>query len=877
MKRGLWIILFLVLSINFALAFSPGKINNKSLELDKDYSVGDVLRGKINLSLDDNLNILLEDNLGNKINLSDFLENNDADYECTPINCENDYEATSEATSKSFTLNSGSKKIIGINLTGESISVNSLSLDVNSDAASGCTTPLKIDFLKDGDVNWWYEESKEETCTKNYGCFNVSSSSEEVNINEERYCEKIRISEKPKLYIGAYVRKGTTEGVNLTMQLYDLNDNLLEECRVPYINAGESEVGCIVNYSVFEFEEFHVCIRANKETDYKIKTETTSPCGFYNSINYNADYYLFARGLKYKEFEKKTINNIIYEDYNSDSIALQMNDYISNKYDGDCTSGCIIPIEFISQKNQNIIVDNFLISYSTSIGAKTSNKLYDLSEKAAIVTSDYNVLDLSKANFKVGAEGNKTITISLGGQAIGSEKISVGKSIISGVYPTRVAANVRTTFIAISSGNISSYKWNFGDGSAEITSSNKITEHVYGDIGEYNLIVETTRTDGYKASKSFIINVGSPKSHINETIEDYRTRIESIKTKQNTLGWYKQDIISLIGIDEKEDTLDDIEREYKEATEDSEYIDIMGELLNLEIPKSLDKISVGSAPILVSVEDIDLEKILNISGEEQDDREEEEYQNAIWNWMNENIEGKLDFENIVLNYDSGREIIGTLFKLHFTIKNKYDDDIYIIIEAEEENTEFNANYGEEDLEGAIGIELSEPRDIEFLIKEEESAINLIYFSPVFSELIFETDINCNNNKICEAELGESWRNCRKDCKPWTWVIILIIILLIITFIVYLFLSRWYKLKYERHLFPNRNDLYNMVNFVNNALNQGLNKEQISSGLKKQGWSGEQITYVIKRIKGKKVQMPGSGIFDIFRKKEKKQPMQYRRI
>jgi hypothetical protein len=59
---------------------------------------------------------------------------------------------------------------------------------------------------------------------------------------------------------------------------------------------------------------------------------------------------------------------------------------------------------------------------------------------------------------------------------------------------------------------------------------------------------------------------------------------------------------------------------------------------------------------------------------------------------------------------------------------------------------------------------------------------------------------------------------------------------------------WYKHRYENFLFKNRNDLYNIVNFVKNAKNSGLSNSEIKEKLKKAGWTGEQIVYVLKKVK-----------------------------
>jgi hypothetical protein len=77
--------------------------------------------------------------------------------------------------------------------------------------------------------------------------------------------------------------------------------------------------------------------------------------------------------------------------------------------------------------------------------------------------------------------------------------------------------------------------------------------------------------------------------------------------------------------------------------------------------------------------------------------------------------------------------------------------------------------------------------------------------------------------------------------------------------VYVALQWWYKEKYEKYLFKNRNDLYNLMNFISNARSQGLQDKEIIGKLKASGWGGEQINYVFKKMAGKAI-MP----FDFLR-------------
>jgi len=81
------------------------------------------------------------------------------------------------------------------------------------------------------------------------------------------------------------------------------------------------------------------------------------------------------------------------------------------------------------------------------------------------------------------------------------------------------------------------------------------------------------------------------------------------------------------------------------------------------------------------------------------------------------------------------------------------------------------------------------------------------------------------------------------------------VLIFAAFVSYIILQEWYKRRYERHLFKNRNDLFNLINFISNAQARGMDKKEIEKRLKEFKWSSEQINYAFKKVKGRKTGMP----------------------
>jgi hypothetical protein len=77
------------------------------------------------------------------------------------------------------------------------------------------------------------------------------------------------------------------------------------------------------------------------------------------------------------------------------------------------------------------------------------------------------------------------------------------------------------------------------------------------------------------------------------------------------------------------------------------------------------------------------------------------------------------------------------------------------------------------------------------------------------------------------------------------------------------------------LFKNKNDLFNLIHFITNGLNQGLSKKSITKKLRVHGWSLEQIVYAFKKVKGKRTGMWEIPIFRIFEKRKIKKELEKR--
>jgi hypothetical protein len=77
---------------------------------------------------------------------------------------------------------------------------------------------------------------------------------------------------------------------------------------------------------------------------------------------------------------------------------------------------------------------------------------------------------------------------------------------------------------------------------------------------------------------------------------------------------------------------------------------------------------------------------------------------------------------------------------------------------------------------------------------------------------------------------------------------------VVIFVLYIVAQEWYKRHYESYLFKNKDDLYNLINFIDNAEKQGLSKEAMYSKLIGKEWHKEQLDFAYHKFKGERTGM-----------------------
>jgi hypothetical protein len=859
LKRNLFLLLINLLTAIFVLAaltiflptisasFLPLGSPNSSIEAI--YGASDNITGWINISFNSEpLNSFFNDSRGNYINLSEMLKKNVAySYSCSPADCKEDYSAANPGQTRTLGLVSGSSKIYGIKLTGDIFSIDSLKFTLESDAPASCINQVEVDILDDSSVDFINKNSMDsETCSslKNYGCFDATETSEEPVIGTTPYCEKVNLSSSPGFSIGAWIKK-ISGSRTINASIYNLYGEEVARCALPDASLEGAEVSCSVGYSVAKTTEHYVCIYSTGGSGiYTTKSyDTSNGCGFWGTPvpdTTPAAYQIFAQGKRFGSVGSSEINKSLTD---GRSLAEITQEYLTERYNGmNCSLGCVIPLKILSNSNQNLTLKNLEVQYQKGTGTIIEKNFYEISKTPAKITSGFQKLYLDNAGFSVpNSLGNYSFSLKFNNHNVITKKVEVKdvpiiKSVIpifaAAAYPTEFAVNVD------SKNNLTSFSWDFGDNTTEITTNKNKTTHSYSEIGVYNLKILVIDKKNLSSSKTFVINVSSSKDLINSNLNKMKKDISDLEKEISSLEpFYQQALNSSLNLSYASERINSLREEYTSATTESEYNEIATELISMKIPGGITKSGSAEGVTLMPGPDyVNLEAVKEIGNKSYSSGEEAGYINGILFWQRENLNINLNYNEFSGRYEGYIEPITRIFEINIEKKKDIPYDYYLImpeLQGFETDSTFNIK------SGYVYISLRNKNSVAFSTTEDFDPTNLpAFISPAISQL-----------SVVEGTLPEE-----KTLSKWVIFGLVIFFLLVIAFVTYIILQEWYKRRYENYLFKNRNDLYNMINYLNNAKKKGLGNRQIEENLKKAGWSSERITYVMKKYAGKRTGM-----------------------
>ena len=889
-KRGCFIlsIVFIIIILSVNLIIADFTLGNPASSIEKTYGQGEVVKGWINISFQNQNAVFLLSGFGKTINILSFLEETGASYSCFPADCKSAYASSSNgSTEKTISFVAGNEKLVGVRLTGQVNSVDSFVFDVSPlSSSTSCSIPLKIDVLNDGLFEWQAGQVSNELCviTAPYGCYNEGDyAGESFLITESPYCAKTKVSSGKAFKIGADILAETGKGGDVDFKM-EINTELESQECTASANASQS-ISCLVELDegIIKETEVEICISVYDETDngkYKIKYETANACGSAGAGKY--DFPIFIYPFRYSKVNNFVFNqNLVDSEGSGADLGPEISEYISDKYEGNCNPECVIPISFYSGQTQGITFSNLNLIYTVD-GSKSETKIYNITESGVSINSGFQKLDLAKANFITPfVTGEGEFILELGNAEVLRELIKILLiSKITGFEPNRAAALVPTNFIIhVSEGENLTYIWDFGDQSTiEISDTNQI-KHIYTDTGDYSVKV-TVKNNLGDSSKNFTVKVIPPEEAILEILEKDKENIIVLKEQINSLPeWVKTEVESILDIEGMEADINAYEEEYERAFNEDSYVNLMKTLLEFKVPSSLTiSQQIPNGALFLSREQLNLDVLESLGAGKID--EEEDYDTAINIWLAMSLEASIESKTYALDYDGVKEEFISYIKV--TLEPNEDlGEVYFLVNGDPNEIIFNDGSNTkkigENAEAIIFDDLAETETVEFLYPGGVEIGNFpVYISPEFKNLVFGiTPGICNFNNICEKELKEDYKNCRNDCKPYLLIFLFLTGLFFAFLIVYIALQEWYKRHYEYKLFPDKNQLFNIINFINNSLNQGNKKSIIFNNLKDLGWSEEQLTYAWNKFHGKRTGMWEIPIFKWVENKQVKKELEKR--
>jgi hypothetical protein len=853
---------FLIVFIIFGISYSGASVsitNYSNSSIDSYYS-NEILSGTLNISvLNEPITSLLRTNLNQSIGFKDFLENNRAAYTCSNYNCSQTGQINFSSSDSSIRILENKSAFFGFYAEGNSVAVTGISFDISSDFGEEADPPLKLKFF---DRSYWSfkEPSDNYTRSVSYGCFVPPSliSYPYKIINNSMFCEKIsNIPETPSILLGALIQG--LGGGTFKMKLLNSNKQEIKTCIFTL-----PETSCIPStQSAIGGGDYYVCITSLDSSNYSIAAETNEQnCGWFgsnaespNTLNSTIDYGIFAQTPRFASAAQKTIDASLVPNLVSDA-----NTYLQSHYNKNCSGGCIIPIEVFGV-NQNLRISNVKFQYNTNHGPIQNSSFVALS----MIPSNFSFsgqLDLSRANFSVGAKGNKTLQLFFNSQSLLSKSIRVlSSSTIHYVTPLDPPAAVEIDFtVAFDSDRpITKFHWDFGD-NATLDSANSTVKHTYSSVGAYTLSVALTDTQNVTVSRDFNITVGSPKELINVTLTFKKNSLSEAYQSLSLLpSWYRPAVERESNISFYQDQIKMIESKRANALTDQDFIDVFNAIFSLTVPYSFSSFQTIITPLVTEIEDISPSTIQDFAGGNVENIDN--YKEAILGWQDENINANIKKEKVGETLSDGSpKVILSLFSLNLTSSSS--DESYIVIRSD-----FDSTFFKEDIsvkkQGDSALIVLDPYGSEafsfYVLGDKDPGI---FISPKLSKIPIVTAIGaCNFNRVCEKDLNENYKNCRSDCFPTGPTIFYFTLLVFLALCSYTALAYWYKTKYEIHLFKDRRALYNILMFITNARISGMTDKQISDELRKQEWNSEQIAYAIKKSKGQRTGLPELIPFD----------------
>jgi len=845
------IFVFLTLFIQFGSAVITR--GNPFFNLSQEtFGKGQILDGALNFSLsNEHSNTIVNARIPSfdinvNATLLKFLQDAGASFNCFPEDCNITYNAVNQSAEKTANLNVN-EKYFGFQIYGNDVDILNLSFKLSGRSSSQAIcgdSPLKIDLLDDNAIDFEYKEA-EDWCSsfKSSECFDTNIASEESILTSVPYCERIKLKKTGRIEAASQIKLNSGDASDNEIMFFvsDMNGNIKGKCGVEYFDSSSYDMtSCVIDAEDFYIDKedyYYVCVNTSSASEYFIKKESQPEvCGFYGNPpkNFLADYAIYAREAKFAPFSDEAVFD--NETFLGADLKNYVQNYIDNKYNKNCSQGCVIPLRIISLAGQNLTLDDLYLKFQTQSGPTSSNLFYDLNINYSTINMTMQPLSLTALNITLPESSTKGIyKIYAGIGSINGDlnfKIDEVPEVLS-LVPTTVVPNTMTRFIVSASvpanRNISEYIWEWGDGTSDITTSQAASHTYY--IGTYTLNVKVKDNIGLVGSKNFIITSNLTKEQLAETIDAMLLKIDSFNLQYSGLESWYVDLFDL-NITSMNNTLIGLKSQVDSA-QTEELVSIKQQADDINMPISVN----DSLIVLESAYIPDTEKIEPSYIGAYNETLKAEYQSAIALWQQDNLDMKVsEIVRTVVQKTGSQDV--SLIKIKIEPKQTLSN-AYLIIRTPEgvgvENIKIK-NAGDFDVseeENALKFSFTEldEQEIEIAVKGRYDLGEIaIFASPNIDEL----DIN-------QQPIPE------KRKVPYGLAVFFAVLIIIAVLVVLWLIWRNYASNVNKNLFKNSMDLYVLTNYISGSLAKGIPKSKIHEQLIKAKWTKQQIKYAWKKI------------------------------
>lgn len=533
-------------------------------------------------------------------------------------------------------------------------------------------------------------------------------------------------------------------------------------------------------------------------------------------------------------------------------------DYLNKTYKGDCSQGCIFPVEFKAHESLReslpMKIHDLNLSYeSVSSPNEISDSyretvLYDiLPAPARITTGGYRRINLDGANFSLNGWNDKRgrFSLEIGGKKI-SGNVSVLKSSLSisnVTGPERIDFKIPTRFSANVTGASPSdsltYVWNFGDGSPESRIRGKNSaEHVFNRSGNFVSRLTVRNSEGFSDSKTFAVLVETPKNTSAFLLAEGKTSLSNVTDRVNALPEFdKNSLKEFLNLSFVRGRLDGLQARHDGANGDAKvYEEVIDGLKSLEIPKKLVAKKGEFSDFVPDKRHVNLPALKEISGGDYDSSRSEEYGNLIDSWNRNEFTADLKKDEYYVEIERRSERKEMSVYVLLVRNSSGVSSHFILRDSGFPGLKFARDYDPVKGRGYTGIKLgpSNPNaEIKFRTEKNFGGFGAlpVFISPSVKDL-----------NLPSARGGGGGPNGN----GWLIVLVLGVVLLSAGGVVfYVIVKRLYRKKYEQTLFEDHeDDLYNLVHYIGMAAERTGDVE-IKKNLLEQGWKKAQINYAMR--------------------------------